>query len=588
MAGGLDVVLCITLDNMPKALRAVVGARVSHLDDDKANTRKVSHLAQTEEGERWAQSKGYTVVGRFEDLGVSAGKTTPFERPDLGKWLTPERIHEWDVLVFAKIDRAFRSTSDCVEFAKWIQANKKILAFAGDGVVLDYLHPKKDSLDQMMSEFFIYVGSFFAAIELSRFKTRATDRLDYLRMTDRVSHGVPPLGYRTVPHPSGKGKALERDPEGYKLLHEIKAKLVDENQSLTSIVRWLNDEGRASNVSRARGGDKKWSVSTLKRTLMSKRTQGFRVMAVHESAPTDANPDRKLRTGEKLVLDREGQPIRMAEPTFSDEEWTQIQGVLGARTTSGKARQMTPNPLAGIGYCGAILHRPDCVYEGWRGRCDCPRCGAALSLHRRRSSSGKEHTYVRCGRSPGGCRGAKRLEDVEAVLEDQFLEAYGDREMTKLVFIPGEDRSAELAQTEQSLERLRWESDNGLVDDEDLYRSRLLALVNRKSELQSETVVAARWEPVGTGRTYRELWSDPDTDRRQVLRDAKIRFVLHCLPPGSKGSTRLLPGEIQVPEGWPEPVLTEEQQQIRDVLAQGGGAKWTPEGWVPVPDEGAN
>ena len=56
---------------------AVVGARVSHLDDDKDNTRKISHLAQTEEGERWSQAQGYTVVGRFEDLGISAGKTTP-------------------------------------------------------------------------------------------------------------------------------------------------------------------------------------------------------------------------------------------------------------------------------------------------------------------------------------------------------------------------------------------------------------------------------------------------------------------------------------------------------------------------------
>jgi hypothetical protein len=25
-------------------------------------------------------------------------------------------------------------------------------------------------------------------------------------MTDRISHGVPPLGYRTVPHPSGSGR----------------------------------------------------------------------------------------------------------------------------------------------------------------------------------------------------------------------------------------------------------------------------------------------------------------------------------------------------------------------------------------------
>jgi site-specific DNA recombinase len=74
---------------MAKPLRAIVGARVSHLDDDKETTRKVSHLAQTEEGERWAQGRGYEVVGRFEDLGISAGKTTPFERPDRGGGSNP-------------------------------------------------------------------------------------------------------------------------------------------------------------------------------------------------------------------------------------------------------------------------------------------------------------------------------------------------------------------------------------------------------------------------------------------------------------------------------------------------------------------
>lgn len=515
---------------MTRQLRAVVGARVSHLDDDNDNTRKVSHLAQTEEGVRWAEGRGYAVVGTFEDLGVSAGKTTPFERPDLGKWLSPDRLHEWDVLVFSKIDRAFRSTVDCVDFAKWTKSNRKILAFSGDGVVLDYLNPKNDSLDQMMSEFFIYVGSFFAAIELSRFKTRATDRIDYLRMTDRVSHGVPPLGYRTVPHASGKGKALKRDPEGYNLLHEIKTKLVDENESLTSIVRWLNEEGKFSNVSRARGGGKKWSVTTLKRVLTSQRTQGFRVMAVFEPAPTAANPDRTKRTGEKLVLDPEGRPIRMADPTFTDDEWSRIQAALGERTSSGKARRMTPNPLAGVGYCG---------------------CGYALALHRRKSSSGKLHTYVRCGRSGDGCRGAEKLQLAESILEDQFLDAYGEREMMRLVLVPGADHSQDLYQTEQSLERLRWESDNGLVDDESLYRSRLSALVARKADLQTNTVVPARWEAVGTGKTYRELWGDPDTDRRQVLRDSGIRLVFHFPPRGSTTQTKVVPWEIQVPDGWP-------------------------------------
>ena len=525
MARGLDVVLCFTVDNTRK-LRAIVGARVSHLDDDKANTRKVSHIAQTEEGARWAESRGFEVVGSFQDLGVSAGKTTPFERPELGEWLAPERLHEWDVLVFSKIDRAFRSTQDCVEFAKWTKDNRKILAFSGDGVVLDYLHPAGDSLDQMMSEFFIYVGSFFAAIELNRFKTRATDRLAVLRMTDRVSHGVAPLGFKTVPHPSGKGKALARDPEGFAILHEIHAKLVAENYSMTELVRWLNDTGRLSNRAKASGSGK-WSVSTLKRILTSQRLQGLRV------------------SGNNPVLDVEGQPIRMAEPTFTDPEWTRLQDALAQRSVSGRRRQMTPNPLSGIGYC---------------------LCGYALSLHRRKSSSGKVHTYVRCGRSVTACRGAMRLDDVETLLEETFLDDHGDREMTRRVFVPGEDHSQELAQTEQSLERLRWESDNGLVDDEALYRSRLSALVARKAELTTNVIVPARWDAVGTGKTYRELWSDPVTDRRQVLRDSGIRVVMHCLPRGSTGHTKVLRWGIEVPESWPQRevvALTEEMTTPR-------------------------
>ncbi len=474
----------------------------------------MSHLAQRAEGERWAKSRGYEVVGAFEDLGVSAGRTTPFERPDLGKWLAPERLHEWDVLVFSKIDRAFRSTSDCVDFARWAEGNRKIIAFSGDGLVLDYLNPKSDSLDQMMSELFIYIGSFFAQLELNRFKTRATDRISHLRMTDRVSHGVPPLGFRTVPHPSGQGKALERDPEGYALLHEMKDKLLYENYSITALVKWLHDPRclankeidpstkrsrpthvtncscRQTNAASARGGDKWWSATTVRRVLTSERTQGIRM--------SGGNP----------VLDSQGMPVRLAKPTFTDDEWIQIQQVLNRRSESGKARQMTPNPLAGIGYCV---------------------CGYALCLHRRKSSAGTLHTYVRCGQ---GCRGAWKLADVDELLDGAFLASYGDEEMTRSVFVPGEDRSEELAGIERSITRLRWESDNDLVDDEQLYQTRMGSLLTRKRDI-GQIVVPARWERRGTGKTYRELWADPETDRRQVMRDARIRLVLHFVPKGS-------------------------------------------------------
>lgn len=118
------------------------------------------------------------------------------------------------------------------------------------------------------------------------------------------------------------------------------------------------------------------------------------------------------------------------------------------------------------------------------------------------------------------------------------------------------------------MERLRWESDNGLVDDEGLYRSRLTALTARKKELAANPVVAARWDEVGTGRTYRELWDDPATDRRQVLRDSGIRFLLYSLPHGSTGSTKNLVSGFRVPDSWPERELTEEEQSIGERLAE--------------------
>ena len=65
----------------------------------------------------------------------------------------------------------------------------------------------------MMAELFVYLGSFFAQLELSRFKSRDLDGHRVLRQTDRWASGVPPLGYRVVDHPSGKGKGLDTDPE---------------------------------------------------------------------------------------------------------------------------------------------------------------------------------------------------------------------------------------------------------------------------------------------------------------------------------------------------------------------------------------
>lgn len=162
---------------------------------------------------KWAENQGYEIVGRFEDLGVSAEKR-PKDRPDLGQWLTGEGAARWDVIVWSKMDRAFRSTRHCVDFVRWAEERHKVVAFADDWLSLNYRPGSTKGIDAMMAELFVYLGSFFAQLELNRFKTGAQDSHRAIRQMDRWASGVPPLGFKVVDHTGGKGKGLDTDETG--------------------------------------------------------------------------------------------------------------------------------------------------------------------------------------------------------------------------------------------------------------------------------------------------------------------------------------------------------------------------------------
>ncbi|WP_431817723.1 recombinase family protein [Gordonia jacobaea] len=116
-----------------RPLRAIVGARVSVVQ----GPQNVSQLILIETATRLAETKGYEIVESFEDLEVSAMKCLA-GRPDLGPWLTEEGSAKWDVIVWSKMDRSFRSTQHCADFARWAEGRQKLVAFADDGLTLDY------------------------------------------------------------------------------------------------------------------------------------------------------------------------------------------------------------------------------------------------------------------------------------------------------------------------------------------------------------------------------------------------------------------------------------------------------------------
>ena len=98
------------------------------------------------------------------------------------------------------------------------------------------------------------------------------------------------------------------------------------------------------------------------------------------------------------------------------------------------------------------------------------------------------------------------------------------------MFVPGEDHSHELEQVRATIDRLRRESDAGLVvseEDERVYLDRMRALIERRSKLEAKPVRAAGWITEETGQTYHEVWPTASAEERhKLLVDHGIKFIL--------------------------------------------------------------
>src|SRR5690348_5563959 len=84
-----------------------------------------SPARQHEQNQYMARARGDRIIASIEDLDVS-GSVSPFERPNLGPWLTePAKIDQWDGIIVAKIDRLTRSLYDFADLVRWRNARSK-------------------------------------------------------------------------------------------------------------------------------------------------------------------------------------------------------------------------------------------------------------------------------------------------------------------------------------------------------------------------------------------------------------------------------------------------------------------------------
>lgn len=497
-------------------MRVLGRLRLSRSTEESTSIERQREIIQ-----QWAEANGYSVIGWAEDLDVS-GSVDPFQAPALGPWLS-DRAPDWDILCAWKLDRLSRSTISLNKLIGWCVDHDKVVVSATEGI----------DLSTPVGRLIANVIGFLAEGELEAIRERVKGSRRKLRESARWPGGKPPYGYMAVPREGG-GWSLVVDPDASQVVRRIVDDLLD-GKPLTRIARELTAEGYRTPAQyyaalrgpqpglRATPDDPpgKWSSTPLRNMLRSKALRGY----AHHKGET--------------VRDDAGQPVQLAEPLVSLDEWELIQAALDQAARKG-GRSTEVSPLSGLVVCLApcqhklagVVCPDDCS-----GTCGAPLYHERYSIKRPQYGKQYDYRYYRC-RDRETCPSVMiPAEELEHLAESEFLYHLGGVEVRERVWVPGDSREAELREAVTALDELTKAAGRAVsATAKQRLQKQLDALDAQIAELESAPAKEARWEYRATGETYGDVWRLSDTDeRRELLHRSGITFGARVIgPKGSK------------------------------------------------------
>ncbi|MFI9296387.1 recombinase family protein [Streptomyces gardneri] len=488
---------------MHKPLRGLRVIRLSVLTDETTSPER-QHAAIDSAGD----ALGIDCADRNAvDLGVSASRTTPFERPELGAWLA--KPDEYDALLCWRFDRLVRSMDDIHALSTWARDHRKMIVFAegpGGRLVLDFRNP----LDPM-SQLMVTVFAFAAQMEAQAIRERIQGAQAAMRtMQLRWRGSRPPYGYEPVPLETG-GWTLMPDASAVGVLERVIRDLkkgmtlasiaVDLNQAGIPSPRdhWAIKNGRTTGgktggktgVTRERFG---WSFDVLKRLVKSETLIGWKV--------SNGVP----------VRNSEGAPVMCTtDPIMSRAEFDAVQVLLPKQDGPRSPRRDTKALLLGVIHCtcGARMYRSEQT-----------RNGRLSSLYKCAAGARGQHCEA-----PSHVR----ADWIEEHIEERFLMAVGGLRLTVTQVIPGYDPQPEIDATAAEYEKhMGSEGTQTNPVTKALWEKRRDALDTRITELLSRERVEPRTVVTHTGRLYAEEWraTEDAADRRAMLLEAGTHVVV--------------------------------------------------------------
>jgi DNA invertase Pin-like site-specific DNA recombinase len=229
--------------------RALGVRRLSHLTDESTSIER-----QGDQIENNVKARGDALVYMTCDTDVS-GSVSPFEREDLGPWLTdPDKIAQWDYLIFTKLDRLTRSLIDFDTIVNWCDKNGKTVVSISESI----------DLSSYVGRMLANILAMFAQFESERMAERRKEAYDKLKAQGYYQGGPVPYGYKAVK--KGDHWELEIDSPKAETVRWIASQFVT-GKSRNAIARDLAAKG----VPSPKGAQ--WSMLAVKRVLES--CEGF-------------------------------------------------------------------------------------------------------------------------------------------------------------------------------------------------------------------------------------------------------------------------------------------------------------------------
>jgi site-specific DNA recombinase len=466
--------------------RWLVAARLSRMTKkDRERGDEVINGIQTQDrrSTEWAQQEGHVIVGVTKDRNVS-GAIPPWERPELGPWLTdPVKLIQYDGIVAYEVSRLSREFFDTAWLRKWAEENHKKL------YVIKERLSWPDNRDGMLWS----AEAERAYQDRQDMIEKITRELNALEEAGKLV-GRPPFGYasegpkydrRLVPTDTGR----EYIPLIFKYCIDGCAtkgciKGCMPGWSMKRIVDWLRAEG----VKPVSGV---WWERSVAGIIKNPVCRGQRCK--RKFIPSDDVEERdgkilRWRYGDRWLENprwQYGKTIHECEALVDATTWKRANESLVNRPNRGYSDPENRAMLSEALYC--------------------PFCEDSPMYRHRATSRGRAYYYYRCfgrGSERESCGNMVRVELVDQAVND-IIEASFDVPVMKYDIIHGNE-----AEIQKNLDHLDYElahlSAKGLSwKEEDAEREKLRAEYLR---WEGSEFIADRVELVETGENYLELW----------------------------------------------------------------------------------